>query len=59
MVAQVAAVQPEGTMISFVAVVLLSFVTLCLGTYVADRVEQRHCAACGLAGEAQPDRAQK
>ena len=46
-------------MISFVAVVLLSFVTLCLGTYVADRVEQRHCAACGLAGEAQPDRAQK
>jgi hypothetical protein len=33
-------------MISFVAVLLLSFITLWLGTYIADRVEQR-CAPCG------------
>ncbi len=33
-------------MISFVAVLTLSFVTLYLGTYLADRVERR-CSACG------------
>ena len=34
-------------MISFLAVVLLSFFTLYLGTYVADWVENRRCSACG------------
>ena len=34
-------------MISFLAVVTLSFFTLYLGTYVADRVENRRCSACG------------
>jgi hypothetical protein len=37
---------PEDTMASFVVVTMLSFITLCLGTYVADRVENRRCAAC-------------
>jgi hypothetical protein len=46
--------RPEGAMISFVAVVLLSFVTLCLGTYVADCFE-RHYAAAGLVTDAPPD----
>lgn len=32
-------------MMSLVAVLVLSFVTLCLGTYVADRVEHR-CPSC-------------
>ncbi len=31
-------------MISFLAVSVLSFMTLCLGTYMADRIERR-CAA--------------
>jgi hypothetical protein len=34
-------------MISFLAVITLSFITLYLGTYVADRVEDRRCSACG------------
>jgi hypothetical protein len=34
-------------MISFLAVTSLSFITLYLGAYVADRVENRRCAACG------------
>ena len=34
-------------MISFLAVTTLSFITLYLGTYVADRVENRRCSACG------------
>jgi hypothetical protein len=34
-------------MISFLVVVTLSCLTLYLGTYVADRVENRHCSACG------------
>jgi hypothetical protein len=34
-------------MISFLAVMTLSFITLYLGTYVADRVEDRRCSACG------------
>ncbi len=37
-------------MISFVAVSVLSFLTLCLGTYVADRVERR-CLAHAAARE--------
>ena len=32
-------------MISFVAVLVLSFATLWVGTYVADRLEHR-CASC-------------
>jgi len=46
---------PEGAMISFLAVVLLSFMTLCLGTWVADRLEQRRCACCGLDSTISPD----
>jgi hypothetical protein len=42
-------------MISFLAVVLLSFMTLCLGTWVADRLEQRRCACCGLDSTISPD----
>jgi hypothetical protein len=42
---------PEGVMISFLAVVLLSFATLCAGTYVADRVERRHCSVCGMVAD--------
>jgi hypothetical protein len=34
-------------MISFLVVMTLSFTTLYLGTYVADRVEHRRCSACG------------
>jgi hypothetical protein len=34
-------------MISFLAVITLSGLTLYLGTYVADRVENRRCSACG------------
>ena len=34
-------------MISFLAVMVLSCITLYLGTYVADRVENRRCSACG------------
>ena len=34
-------------MISFLVVMTLSFITLYLGTYVADRVEERRCSACG------------
>jgi hypothetical protein len=34
-------------MYSFFAVTMLSFFTLCVGTYIADRVENRKCAACG------------
>lgn len=34
-------------MMSFLVVTMLSFFTLCLGTYIADRVENRKCAACG------------
>jgi hypothetical protein len=34
-------------MISFLVVMLLSCLTLYLGTYVADRVENRRCSACG------------
>lgn len=34
-------------MISILAVMALSFSTLYLGTYVADRVENRRCSACG------------
>lgn len=45
-------------MISFLAVVLLSFVTLCAGTYVADRLERRHCADCSLMADV-PERAHK
>lgn len=33
-------------MISFLAVMTLSFTTLYLGTYVAHRVEARRCSAC-------------
>ncbi len=33
-------------MISFLAVMVLSCGTLYLGTYVADRVENRRCSAC-------------
>jgi len=33
-------------MISFLAVMVLSFTTLYLGTYVADRVENRRCSGC-------------
>jgi len=36
-------------MISFLVVMTLSFITLYLGTYVADRVEDRRCSACGQA----------
>ena len=36
-------------MISFLAVMVLSFFTLYLGTYVADRVENRRYSACGQA----------
>jgi hypothetical protein len=38
-------------MISFLAVVLLSFTTLCAGTYLANRLERRHCADCTLLSE--------
>ena len=34
-------------MMSFFAVTVLSFFTLCLGTYIADRLEDRRCAGCG------------
>jgi hypothetical protein len=34
-----------ANMMSFMAVTVLSLVTLYLGTYVADRVETRNCAA--------------
>ena len=34
-------------MISILAVMALSFSTLYLGTYVADRVDNRRCSACG------------
>jgi len=34
-------------MISFLAVTTLSFLTVYLGAYVADRVENRRCSACG------------
>ena len=34
-------------MISFLAVMALSCITLYLGTYVADRVEDRRCSSCG------------
>lgn len=34
-------------MVSFLAVTTLSFITLYLGTYVADRVENHRCSACG------------
>lgn len=43
-------------MISFLAVLLLSFATLCAGTYLADWVERRHCAVCGLVADT-PERA--
>jgi hypothetical protein len=33
-------------MMSFLAVTSLSFITLYLGTYVADRIESRRCSAC-------------
>jgi hypothetical protein len=46
---------PEDAMISFLAVVLLSFMTLCLGTWVADRFEQRLCVSCGLDSNLPPD----
>ena len=45
-------------MISFLAVVLLSFATLCLGTYVAECVERRHCSVCGLVADT-PERTNK
>ncbi|MGZ4834203.1 MAG: hypothetical protein ACXVZZ_01115 [Terriglobales bacterium] len=35
-------------MASFVAVTFLSAFTLYLGTYIADRVENCKCTACGL-----------
>jgi hypothetical protein len=47
---------PEDAMISFLAVLLLSFATLCAGTYLADWVERRHCAVCGLVADT-PERA--
>jgi hypothetical protein len=34
-------------MMSFLAVTTLSFITLYLGTYVADRLENRRCSDCG------------
>lgn len=34
-------------MMSFLVVMVLSFLTLYMGTYVADRVENRRCSACG------------
>ncbi len=34
-------------MMSFFVVTMLSFFTLCLGTYIADKFENRKCAACG------------
>jgi hypothetical protein len=34
-------------MISILAVMAMSFSTLYLGAYVADRVENRRCSACG------------
>jgi hypothetical protein len=33
-------------MISFLAVMTLSFTTLYLGTYVAERLEARRCSTC-------------
>ena len=33
-------------MITFLAVTVLSFMTLYLGTYVADRLESRRCSGC-------------
>ena len=34
-------------MISILAVMAMSFSTLYLGTYLADRVENRRCSSCG------------
>jgi hypothetical protein len=36
---------PEDMMISFLTALTVSFLTLCLGTYVADRVEAHSAAA--------------
>jgi hypothetical protein len=46
-------------MISFLAVLMLSFITLYLGTFLADCFEQRRCTACGEVASDRTDQLSK